>query len=237
MKFSLFTAVLILFVISLSSAQTLKVENLSISPDGKVKFSCIVYPHHSDREEYEIKIFTSADNFQKPLPLQLNSLRPNVPLPVSFDGNKMIGDFDGAIEFDVRISATIFPVQVTTNGDKLKRGKSIIISWNDFHESGWYDVDIYQRDILYQKLVGNHRGTSYTTILPKKMPKGEYEIRVTPTNQKNLVSEDYTVSIKSGKGGLIIGAGGVLAGAGVLLISGGDGSDSDLPVPPDLPGN
>ncbi len=237
MKLSFLTAILLGILCSVSSAQTLRVENLEISPAGIVDFTCVVNPHHSEREEYEIKVFTSADNFQKQLPLQLNSLRPNVPLPVSFDGNKMIGDFDGAIEFDVRISATIFPVQVTTHSNKLKRGKDLTISWNDFHESSWYDVDIYQSDILYQKLVGNHRGTSYTTTLSKKMPKGEYEIRVTPTNDQKYVSDNFPVTIKSGKAGLIIGAGGVLAGAGVLFISGGDGPDSDLPVPPDLPGN
>lgn len=238
MKYSLI-AVILLACLRFLSAQTLVVSELLISDDGIVSFSCMVSAHHSDREEYEISVYSSADNFEKELPVDINSVRPGVTLPVSFDGNQVIGDFDGFIEFDIQLSATTFPVQITSTNKKMKKGKEVTISWQDFHESGWYDIEIYQNDFLFNKLIANHRGTSFTTTLPKKMPKGEYELRVTPTNQQELFSEDYSVSIKSGKVGLIIGAGGALAGVvgALIILPIPPPQEEDLPIPPDLPGN
>lgn len=235
MKCSIFSAILALLVFSLH-AQKLTVSDLTISDQGIVSFSCIVAAHHSSREVYELKVFSSIDDFEKSLPLDINKLRPEIPLSVSFDGNKVIGDFDGSIEFDFALTATFFPVEIVPLGKKFKKGKEINISWEDFNESGWYEVEIYKDNLLFQKLVGNHRGTSYVATLPKDMPKGKYEIRVTPSNQKELVSEGYEVNLKSGKAGLIIGAGGALVGGAVLLLKSGN-KENELPVPPNLPGN
>lgn len=235
MKFRLLVLILIFFTQNIIFAQTLEVENLTISPEGIVKFTCIVTPHHSNREEYVLKIYSSVDDFQKPLPLEELNLKVGIQYPVSFDGNKIVGEFDGNIEFDFRLKAKVFPVQITSLDKKFKKGKEITIYWEDFHKSGWYDVEIYYQNELFQRVVGNHRGTKYTTKLPKEMEKGAYEIRVTPSNQKELVSEDYSVQVKSGKTGIVIGAGGALIGVGVLLI--GNGSDNSLPVPPNLPAN
>ncbi|MFT7233260.1 MAG: putative membrane protein [Cyclobacteriaceae bacterium] len=239
----IFTTILVLFLIK-SSAQNLRISNLDISPEGKVSFTAMIESHHSSRENYELKVYSSADNYTKALGLNLNTINPGSPLDVSFDGKDKIGNFKGSIQFKFVAEATVFPVQVTVSGNKFKRGKFINIKWDDFHESGWYDVEMYRGGTLFKSLVSNHRGTSFTASLPKKMPKGEYEIRVIPTNKKELYSEDYAVVVKGGSAALVIGAGGALAaGAGVVLLGGGGGdpgggggTGSSLPDPP-IPGN
>jgi hypothetical protein len=235
MKYGVSAAFIILSVM-LCHAQKLTVDSLVIDKSGKVSFNCFIEPHHSTREEYQLTVYTSADNFTKPLPLDPIRLKTGISQPVKFDGNNIIGDFDGKIEFDFRLNALVFPVQITSVGKKFKKGKGITIAWEDFHKSGWYDVEIYHEGELYQKVVGNHRGSKYYTTLPEDMTKGKYEIRVTPSNQKELVSEDYLVEWKTNKTGVIIG-GGALVGVGIGILVLGKDTESDLPTPPALPVN
>jgi hypothetical protein len=235
MKYGISAAFIILSVL-LSYAQKLTVDSLAIDKNGKVSFTCTVEPHHSMREEYQLTVFSSSDNFAKALPLDVITLKSGIAQKVSFDGNEMIGDFDGKIEFDFRLNAIVFPVQITSVGKKFKKGKGITIAWEDFHKSGWYDVEIYHEGTLHQKVVGNHRGSKYYTTLPEDMKKGKYEIRVTPSNQKELVSEDYLVEWKTNKTGVIIG-GGALVGVGIGILVLGKDTESDLPTPPALPIN
>lgn len=239
----IFTAVLLIISsYSYVAAQELRIINLDVSPEGLVSFRALIESHHSWRETYELKVYSSADDYKKALGLNLNSLKVGNPLDVSFDGPQVIGGYKGSLQFKFVAQATTFPVEVTMNESKFKRGKSINITWKDFHESGWYDVEMYRGGSLFKELVANHRGTSYTAKLPKKMPKGEYEIIVTPTNNKELVSENYVVAVKGGSAALVVGVGGALAaGAGVALLGGGGegggttgGVDPvDLPDPPE----
>lgn len=234
----IFTTAILILVLMQARSQNLRITNLDIDPEGKVSFTALIESHHSWRENYELKVYSSADNYSKPLGLNLSALNPGSPLNVSFDGSQKIGNFKGTIQFKFIAEATAFPVEITLNESKFKRGKSVNIIWKDYHESGWYDVEIYRGGTLYKSFVKNHRGTSYTAALPKKMPKGSYEIRVTPTNQADLVSEDYAVTVKGGSAVLVAGAGGVLAaGAAVVVLGGGgttpdDGGTTSLPDPP-----
>ncbi|MFY0599433.1 MAG: hypothetical protein JXR03_07155 [Cyclobacteriaceae bacterium] len=235
------TIVILFLTLFQARAQNLRISNLDINPDGKVSFTALVEAHHSQRENYELKVYSSADNYSKAIGLNIAAVKPGVPMDVSFDGQQKIGNFKGSIQFKFVAEATAFPVEVTLSGSKFKRGKKMTVSWKDYHESGWYDVEMYRGGSLFKSLVSNHRGTNYTADLPKKMPKGAYEIRVTPTNQKDMVSEDYLVTVKGGSAALVVGAGGVLAaGAGVVLLGGGGGGEGDsagtLPSPP-TPGN
>ncbi|MEP0365837.1 MAG: hypothetical protein ABJN36_10150 [Cyclobacteriaceae bacterium] len=238
MKRHLFTAVFVLGMF-FAHSQDLRIMNLDINDDGKVSFTALVRSHHSSRETYELKVYTSADNYAKPLDLNLKTLKVDAPLDVNFDGMTKIGNFKGSIQFKFVAEATAFPVQVKIVGDKFKRGKKMTVSWTDYHESGWYDIEMYRGGTLFKSMVKNHRGTSYSVDLPKKMPKGEYEVRVTPTNDPNFYSEDQSVSVKGGKGGLVfvtlLAAGG--GGAYVFLGGGGDdpGGDTDTNSLPDPP--
>jgi hypothetical protein len=234
MKRYLFTAIFACGILAAKS-QDLRIMSLNVDDDGQISFSALVRAHHSTRETYELKVYTSADNYEKALDLNLETLKVDVPLDVSFDGMEKIGGYEGSIQFKFVVEASLFPIQVKVLGDKHKRGKEISIGWNDFHESGWYDVEMYRGGTFFRKLVGNHRGTNFTTKLPKKMPKGGYEIRVTPTNDPEFYSEDVSVTVKGGKGGLVfltlLAAGG--GGAYVYLTQGDD--DPDVPQTTSLP--
>ncbi|MEO9476461.1 MAG: hypothetical protein ABJG41_13045 [Cyclobacteriaceae bacterium] len=218
-----------------SWAQKLSIDKLEVSNEGVVSFTCSVTQHHSPREEYNLFIYTSVDDFNEPLNVEVGTLRPSQLTTISFDGNEVIGDFDGNIEFDFRLKAVTFPVEVTMEKRKFKKGKKINVRWTDFHESGWYDLELYQNGVSVHRLIGNHRGTYYSGKLPKNIKSGGYELRVTPSNEKALHSEQMSVKIASKGKGLAIGAGSILAGSGVFYLISNSNKEGNLPTPPGVP--
>ncbi|MEP4533457.1 MAG: hypothetical protein ABJ004_10240 [Cyclobacteriaceae bacterium] len=232
-----FFGIIFFLLTRLSWAQELSIDQLEVSNEGVVSFTCSVIQHHSSREEYSLFIYTSVDDFNEPLNVEVGTLRPGQLTTVSFDGNEIIGDFDGNIEFDFRLKAVTFPVEVMLEKRKFKKGKKINVRWTDFHESGWYDLELYQNGESVHRLIGNHRGTYYSGKLPKDIKSGEYELRVTPSNEKTLHSEQMSVKVTSKGKGLVIGAGSILAGSGVFYLISNGNKEDDLPTPPGVPGD
>ncbi len=229
------TAILTLILGSMSFGQSISVDNLTVSEGGMISFSYTVNPKFSDRESYQLQVFSSTDNFTKALPLNLPAVKAGELRTASFSGPQVLGSYEGSMQLKFRAVATAFPVQITTTAKKFKKGKNITVSWEDFHDSGFYDIELYQNGYITKSLAKSHRGTSITTTLPKNLEKGTYEVRVTPSNREELYSEDYSVAIGGGGKGIFFIAGGALAaGAGVFVLGGGGGdtSPSGLPDPP-----
>lgn len=238
--------VTLLMVCSFSKAQTIDVTDLAVSDQGTVSFRYTIAQKFSDREQYKLEVYTSADNYTSALPLNLDPVPAGQLKRVEFDGPAVVGDFKGQLQLKFKVEASIFPVRITTTAKKFKSGKNITIAWDDFHESGWYDVELYQDGLIRKTLVKNHRSTIYTADLPKKMDKGLYEVRVTPSNEKQLYSDNYAVDIKgSGGAGIFIIGGAALAGGGAFAagLFGGDDpggtttGGTSLPDPPEPNGN
>jgi DUF971 family protein len=234
-----FTTILLLIACSAPViGQSIIINDLTVAEGGTISFSYTVNPKFSDRESYQLQVFSSTDNFTKALPLSLPTVKAGELRVASFSGPQMLGNYEGALQLKFKAVATAFPVQITTTAKKFKSGKNITISWDDFHDSGFYDVDLYQNGYVNKSLAKSHRGNSLTTPLPKKLPKGTYEIRVTPSNRVELYSEDYPVTVKGGGMGMLILAGGAAVGAGAFVLGGSDGggggggTDSSLPDPP-----
>ncbi len=219
-------------------AQDVTVSNLSLSESGEVSFNFQISAKSSAREVYDIIIYSSKDNYTNPLDVQLNSLSPQVDYSVKFDGLEKIGPFDGVLQFKLKAVATLFPVRVEEmENTKLKRGKSVLVSWNDYHESGWYNVDLYQNGEVKANLISNHRGLSYESELPKDLEKGGYEIRVVPSNDERLQSDGYPIVIKGASKALFILGPLVAAGGGFMILNGGESGEAQLPNSPGPPEN
>lgn len=206
-------------------SQSLQVTNLRAESNGRISFDYQINPHHSDREVYKLELYSSVDQFRTPLKVDLAPAPVGRTNKASFNGPAVIGNYSGDIQFKFKVTAVEFPVEITSTPSKFKSGKTITVSWTDFHDSGWYDVELYKNGSLVQALAGSHRGTTFSTQLPKKMEKGTYQIRVTPSNEKKLYSEDYSVAIGGGSPVLMI-VGGAAAGAGVFVLTAGGGDSA-----------
>ena len=215
--------------------------NIQISQDGIISLNIQIEASNSEREEYELFIYTSKDDFQQPLDLDLGTFKTNTSYPIEFDGLRKIGEFEGSLQLKLKAEATRFPVMIENiSKEKLKLGKEFTINWSDHNESGWYNVELYQNGDFVAKLIGHHRGLSLEGEIPKDLDKGEYAIRVTPTNDETLHSDDFPVVLRKGTSMALILAPLVAVGGGVVLLAGGEsggGSSSGLPNPPDPPNN
>lgn len=226
-----------------SNGQSVNVTDLDVTDQGTISFRYSVTPKYSDREYYKLEVYTSANNYASPLLLALEPVQAGQLKRVEFDGPAVIGDFKGQLQFKFKTEASLFPVRITTTAKKFKSGKNITIAWDDFHESGWYNVELYKDGLISKTLVKNFQRTIYTGDLPKKMEKGIYEVRVTPANEEQLFSDDYSVDIKSSGGaGVFVLGGAALLGGGAYaagLFGGedpGGNSSTNLPDPP-IPGD
>jgi hypothetical protein len=228
-----FTTGFICLICFTSHAQVVKIFDWQVKQDKTISFSCTVEADHSSREEYKIKIFTSADNYAEPLAVEIEKVKAGDTINVNFDAQKTIGMYKGQLEFLFTAEATLFPVQIVETNRKFRRGKTIEISWEDFHDAGWYDVELLKNGVVETKMIGSYRGTKYTTTLPKKMTEGNYAIRISPTNNKEWCSEDYVIAIQPKIGLAVIAGTGALIGTSVLLLSESSNSkNNDLPGPP-----
>ncbi len=234
------TYLILLVHIGYLHGQQISIDSLNVSGDGIVSFNFLVRANQSVREQYDVSVFTSKDDYQKPIDVSLPSIQPNTTYSVSFNGPDKIGEFAGPIQFKLEARASVFPVKIeSVSSDVLKIGKKVEISWSDYHESGWYNIELYQEEELKKKLIGHHRGTTFETTLPKDLEKGNYELRVTPTNDPDLYSRGYRVLIKKPLNKILFLVPLAAAGGGFVLLSGGESGDGDSdrlidpPGPPD----
>ena len=112
------------------------------------------------------------------------------------------------------------------------------LSWNDFHESGWYDVELYRGEVLVESLVKRHRGLNFNGTLSRELEKGkDYSLRVVPTDKQDAASDFVPVIVAPaiGLGLKLVPV--ILAGAGGVfyVISSGGSSQTKIPDPPGTP--
>ncbi|MFY0690214.1 MAG: hypothetical protein JXQ90_23775 [Cyclobacteriaceae bacterium] len=204
--------------------QEIQVGAIDINSSGNVATTAMIVAEHSDRERYDMSIYTSVDGFEQPLAYNLVELVPGEPFNISFNGPTQVGRVKGPIEFEFRIRASEFPVKVVTKpNSKWKAGKVVNIEWTDYLEAGWYDVELWQGGELKETLAESHRGLAIESTLPKALDKGkDYEVRVLPTNSKGRYSEMIPVMIVGFNPWIAIGPaiGAVGTGGFFLLTSG-----------------
>ncbi len=251
------TSRLLLFVIvcfvSLGAfAQSLTVTSIQIADDGTVSFTAQVTAKINQRERYQLSVYSSVDNYQQAYIFDGVELSPATPYDLSFNGNAIVGEYSGNIQFRFSINATVFPITFTDNtSSKLKIGKEYTVEWDDFHSKGTYKIELLRNGSTYQILQRSYAGTSYSGILPESIVKGDnYQLKVTPVSDESLASEPYGVSVGKPVGlavkiAPIIAAGGGAAayflvggsgGGGGGNNPGGGGGDGDFPPTPGTPG-
>lgn len=177
-------------------SQTLQVSNLTVNEAGMVSASAYIGKHHSEREVYQLSVFGSHNNYSIPLDIKFPGLTPEKSHQVSFDGAKLIGNYEGMLNFRFAITATQFPIELVNVKSKVRRGKHITLNWSDFHASGVYKVELYKSNQLINVLGERVNGTSFKGIVPKKTAKGsDYAVRVTPVSNASLRSEDSGIKV------------------------------------------
>jgi len=225
-----------------SFAQDIEIQNLRATREGQIAFDYTIAKGHSDRERYDVQIFTSADNYAKPLAIQISDIPPEQNQKVSFRGaDHFPQGYSGSVRIRLVAEATLYPVQITNYSKKIKMGATMNISWQDAGNNSNYDVVLKQAG-KSNTLANGVSGTSYSGTLPADLGKGSYQLLIIPSGDQQSTSDQMSVSI-TGKMGLGIKVLGALAlgGVGILASAGGGGGEgtgsASLPGPPDTPDN
>jgi len=218
-------------------SQQIKVNDYQVDVNGTVNIDFTIEQSHSSREVYDVLFYSSIDEFTLPIEFKVENLKPGTRKKVSFSGSEQFGGYGGSFQLKLVAQASTYPIQVMPLDKGLKIGKSNTISWTDYHESGPYDVSLYQGGQLKSKLATGLIGTRFNGLIPKSLEKGDYSVLITPSNEK-YISERFPVLLKKGINPLIVVGVAVLGGGGVFLAAnGGDSgsSDEELPDPPGPP--
>jgi len=219
-----------------STAQKLLVSDFKINETGNVSALCTIQKHHSDREQYKLTVYASHDNYAKPLDFSLVGISPDKAQLISFDAAKLVGNYNGMLNFRFAITATQFPVELVNVKSKIRRGKNITLNWSDFHSSGLYKIELYKSNQLITVLAERVNGTSFKGMVPKTTRKGsDYSLRVTPISNSALKSDDYGIKVIS-KTGLMVKVIPVLVGGtAVYMLASQSKPDSGFPEAPGTP--
>ncbi len=182
--------------------QSLEINNLTVDEEGIVTFSALINASHSNRERYNMLIYSSIDAFSQPIDFTYKDMVPGQTYEISFDGNEQFGQYKGDVLFKFDVMASTFPVKVNVPENQVfKLGKKMNFSWQDYHNVNSYDIELYRRGNMVQTLAEDHTGQSFNGILPKQLDKGnDYWILVRPTTNTDISSELIPVQIKSGVG-------------------------------------
>lgn len=225
----------------LGYSQNIALKNLQATREGQITFDYAITKGHSDRERYDVKIFTSADNYAEPLNIRISEVPPEQGQKVTFRGaDHFPSGYSGSVRIRLVAEATLYPVQILDYSKKVKAGAQMNISWQDAQNNSSFDVVLIQ-DGQPSTIANRVTGTSYSGTLPENFGKGSYQLKVVPDRDENSSSDVMPLAVV-GKLGLGIKVLGALAagGVGILALSGSDpkvSEDNSLPGPPSPPDN
>ena len=220
-----------------------QIETLVLEIVGEdVKMTFKITPEHSERERYDVLIYSSHDNYTSPLNTKVSDVIPNQRTTVVFPILESIGYFQGEVQFKLVANSTYFPVRLSKSTTrKFRKNKEFQIVWEDYNELGSYQIDLYQNDSLMITLAKDFIGNDFSGKFPKGVKPGKYTLVVSPSDDIALRSDDYRVSVTRNIT-TIVALSAVLVGTtGYFILqgeggSGGDSSGGDsLPDPPGSP--
>jgi len=226
---------ILLLVSTLGFAQ--KVENISFAMDGdNVR---IMYTLIGDFPEqtFEVKIYTSVDNFKNPLEevkgdVNMKNITPGKK-EVVWDAKKEYKLFEGDISF--KIIATVvsnYWISSPTKGDVMKKGKYYDISWEGFRPGTPVRITLHYPNGKMDEIASSVTGKNYHWKATGSPGKGAF-VRVSEVDNKNAFAKSGTFTIKRKVPlGATVGAAAVVTGGILYLILKPEPIDP-LPFPPD----
>lgn len=226
---------LLLLVQTFGYAQ--KVENISFAMDGDLVRITYTLIGDFPEQTFEVKIYTSVDNFKNPLEqvkgdVNMKNITPGKK-EVVWDAKKEYKLFEGEISF--KIIATVvsnYWITAPTKGEILKKGKHYEITWEGFKPGTAVKITLYYPNGKMEELTSGVTGKSYSWKVSGSPSKGVF-VRVSDANNKDAFAKSGTFTIKR-KVPLVaqVGAAALVTGGILFYILKPEPIDP-LPNPPD----
>ena len=228
-----------------------RVSNVKASLDGSnVKISFDL-EGVSPSDLFEVKLFSSEDNFSEPLKMVTGGVgkgvKPGNGIEITWNAQDELQNFKGDITFEVRASVMggYYTVTNPTSSSKFKKGKLMPINWQGGDPGEKVKIELMslnQTAATISENVGNQG--SYIWTIPKNIkPARSYQIRISNTSDVDSqgLSKMFAIKGKTPVAFILIP---VAIGAGVAAYiftkpgsgpesnPGGGGGDKVLPTPP-----
>jgi hypothetical protein len=239
--FSLMTLPLIFFSLQVKS-QT--VENVSATVKGDIII--VTYDLVSNADEvFNVNLYSSKDNFEKPLTLVTGDVGPNI---VSGKGKRVewlakneFREYSGNLIFEIRAflpEAAFDPLELQNFSiSEIKSGKSYRLQWTGGKKNENIDIFLFENGSQKAKISTVRNSGKYLWKIPKGKKSSTYQVQL--KGETGIVASD-DFRIEKGFPFLIVGGGGIVTtGVIIYLLSrdsstgSGNSSTSELPVPPD----
>jgi hypothetical protein len=199
--------------------------------------------HKGDPDEtYEFFLYSSHDNFTKPLQMVSGDVGPGIGTggqkTIYWDAKAEMGNFKGNVKLKV-LGSLYKPLVVFENTfveGKVKRGKQMVIQWTSaFDDDEKLKLEIVRFNSSLQDFDIRNEGT-FSWDVPKKMKTGDgYTVRISQRDNplKHEVSAPFRIRPKIPLGIKLLPAA-VAAGAAAIVVGMG-GEDASIEGPPPLP--
>lgn len=239
----------VFFVLSKGHAQS--IDNVQVEVDGdNINVSFDLGYKSSIQEKYDIEIYSSRDNYSKPLVVKEGQLKDvpamNRRITYVLDGMENFAEFKGEVDFQIIATMVYAPIVIDRpyQSEKYKRGSMVQVKWHGGIENETFNVDLYKDGVKMQTLDQNNEFGSYSWMMPKQQKKGNYKIAI--QSEKNSLNRVLSPEFKvKARVPFIVKFLPVLAaGAAAYYVfgmqggetgGGGGGDVNTLPDPPSLP--
>ena len=213
-----------------SVAQEIKDFSYRLIAD-KIEITYSLTGQSSDR--YDVKLYSSLDDFAKPLSLVTGEVGKDV-MPgdnkkVIWDARTELGEFEGDLSIKIRANFIPFLTFDIENGARFKRAKEQLISW-ELTEGESIKLELYQAGDKISDLGTVAAGTEYNWAIPKDLKTGgNYRIKASGS-ERFAMSDAFSIKRKIP---LILWAvPAVVIGGVVAIIAGGSsGGSGDTGIP------
>jgi hypothetical protein len=192
--------------------------------------------------EYELYLFSSHDNFQKPLQETTGDVGKGIKLGagkvIYWNAQKELGVFQGDLSLKIKGSKYVPFLKFTNINDqlKLKRGEHFTIQWKPGDKSQQVLLEIKRNDIpVEDPMIIDNSGNYDWKISEKAKPGKGYTIQIKDieNNLREETSQSFSVRRKVPLGYVIIPSAIVTGGLLYLLLN--PTTSTGIPEPPLTP--
>jgi hypothetical protein len=222
-----------------SNGQDLKITQVELQSNGDVVLNYSLQDDKADRK-YSIYLYTSADNFIRPLEKLSGDIGVNLSVGADkkliWHAKEELGEtFKGGISLELK--GSIYVPFITLDGfddyKEFKRGKPYEVTWTGGRGDNVLNFELYRGDDKVKVLEERPNVGNTTIVIPKDVKPGRYKFKISDSRNKDEVVYTLDFIVKRNVPlGLKLGLAAVLAGSIGYLAGSGSDPESKIGSPP-----
>lgn len=244
MKLKLYLLLLFSHVISSIQALAQEPDSVRFSVENEMIVVRYDFLNGEPDEVYEFYLYSSHDNFQKPLQQTTGDIGKGITVGpgkvIYWNAKAELGNFKGDLSLRIQGDkyVPIVSYQNIYEKTRIKRGSQFEIHWKPGDKSDKVLLSVLRRGVpVLDPLIVDNSGSFVWTLTDNVSPGKGYAVRIADTNNllRQETSDLFSVKRRTALGFTILPAAIITGGVAALLFIGGD-DESSIPLPPSVPG-